>query len=108
MAVTTPQAPLSRSKEKVPVRPDGRLARVGPDVFLYQGGQRGFAHVVFPVDAGVDEHVDVAGLAARLREAGPGGGVGEAPRGRFPQAAAGQHARGFNVSSHSGPPCCRR
>ena len=67
---------------------DGRLAQVGPDVLLDEGGEGGLAHVVFPVDAGVDQHVDIAGLPARMREAGPGGGVGQAPRGWLAHSAA--------------------
>ena len=87
---------------------DGRLAQVGPDVLLDEGGERGLAHVVFPVDAGVDQHVDIAGLSARVREAGPGGGIGEAPRGWLSQSVAGQCAGGFNACAHSDQPGCRR
>ena len=87
---------------------DGRLAQVGPDVLLDEGSERGLAHAVFPVDAGVDQHVDIAGLLARMREAGPGGGVGEAPRGWLSQSVARQRAGGFNARAHSDPPGCRR
>jgi hypothetical protein len=86
---------------------DGRLAQVGPDVLLDEGSERGLAHAVFPVDAGVDQHVDIAELLARMREAGPGGGVGEAPRGRLSQSVARQRAGGFNARAHSDPPGCR-
>ena len=87
--------------------PDRGLAQVGPDVLLYEGGERGLAHVVFPVDPGVDQHVNIGGLLSRVREAGPGGGIGEAPRGWFAQSAAGQRANGFNACAHSDPPGCR-
>src|SRR5689334_13461678 len=67
MAVITPQIPLRRSNEKVPCPPMGGWPRLAPDVLLDEGGERGLAHVVFPVDAGVDQHVDVARLPARIR-----------------------------------------
>ena len=90
-----------------PVPSDGGLTQVGPDVLLHDRGERGLTHVVFPVDAGIDQHVEIARLSSGLGEAGSGGGIGQAPRARFAQAAAGQRADGFNACAHSGPPDCR-
>src|SRR6266498_5480707 len=86
---------------------DRRLAEVGADVLLYEGSERGLAHVVFPVDTGIDQHVDIAGRSSRMREAGSGGGIGQAARGWLAQSVAGQRAGGFNACAHSGPPGCQ-
>ena len=38
-------------------------------MFLYECGQRGLAHVVFRVDAGVDQHIDGGVVLACARQA---------------------------------------
>jgi hypothetical protein len=86
------------------VSPVGRLAEVGPDVLLDERGERGFAHVVFPVHAGVDQHIDVARLPPGTREAGSRGGIGQAARGGVAKPVGGQRVRGLNACAHSCPP----
>jgi hypothetical protein len=43
-----------------------------------------------------------------MHEAGPGGSVGEAPRGWLSHSVTRQRAGGFNACAHSDPPGCRR
>jgi len=86
---------------------DRRLARVGPDVLLDESSECGLTHVVFPVETGVDQHVDIAGLFSCMLKTVSGGGIGEAPRGGLAQSVAGQRTDGFNACAHSDPPARR-
>ena len=86
---------------------DRRLTQIGTDILLNDGGECGLAHVIFPVNTGIDQHVDVASRFPCMREAGFGGFVGEAPGASLAQSVAGQRAGRFNACAHSVPPGCR-
>ncbi len=83
---------------------DRRLAQIGANILLDEGSERGLAHIVFPVDAGIDQHVDIARRLPGTGEAGSGGLIGEPPRGWLAPSVTGQRGGGFNACAHSGPP----